>query len=282
MLRPPAAMAQAAVTLACDLEPGPTRAVASVIDGETVRLDDGKEVRLLGVLTPRAEDARGAIDGGNGAADWPPERDARLALINLVGGRSVALAFAGVRADRHERVLAHLFLNDEAGRDIWVQGKLVADGHARAHAHPAADACMAELVSREQEARSAGAGLWSHAAYQVRPGDRPRELALYENTFQLVRGRVERTGGGRSVGILEMTSVESKAHPETGRQRGVFRIIIKRGIERQGKLGRVDRLLGANILVRGWIETRAGPEITISSPSDIEREDDRPTPPKIE
>ena len=39
------------------LETGPMRTVARVIDGETVALDDGTELRLIGALTPRALDA---------------------------------------------------------------------------------------------------------------------------------------------------------------------------------------------------------------------------------
>src|SRR5581483_9604137 len=36
------------------LEEGPTRSVARIIDGETVALDDGSELRLIGALAPRA------------------------------------------------------------------------------------------------------------------------------------------------------------------------------------------------------------------------------------
>ena len=45
--------AQTPASLGCGLEAGPERSVAAVLDGETVRLDDGKVVRLIGALAPR-------------------------------------------------------------------------------------------------------------------------------------------------------------------------------------------------------------------------------------
>ncbi|ODS02383.1 hypothetical protein AUC71_15685 [Methyloceanibacter marginalis] len=38
--------------MACDLPPGETATIASVIDGETLKLTDGRAVRLLGVKAP--------------------------------------------------------------------------------------------------------------------------------------------------------------------------------------------------------------------------------------
>ncbi len=94
-----------------------------------MRLDDGKEVRLLGILAPRASDA-GASPG-----TWPPESAQGRALADLVQGQSVSLAFAGRRADRYDRVLAHVFTTTN-GVPVWVQGQLVEQGHARADPRP--------------------------------------------------------------------------------------------------------------------------------------------------
>ena len=128
------AVAQPAVTLPCALEPGPTRAVVEVVDGETLRLDDRVEVRLIGALAPRAADA-----GSQAEAAWRPAKESQAALAALVLGQSVALAFAGPRADRYGRVLAHLFVGD-GDAQVWVQGRLVELGHARAYSLPGSDA----------------------------------------------------------------------------------------------------------------------------------------------
>src|SRR5690349_22284561 len=87
----------------CTLEPGPTHTVARVLDGETLVLDDGTAVRLIGALAPRARDA-GAQSG-----TWPPEIRATKFLSDLVLGKTVKLAFGGRKRDRYRRSLAQVF-----------------------------------------------------------------------------------------------------------------------------------------------------------------------------
>lgn len=262
------ATAQGSAPLPCALEPGPTRAVASVIDGDSVRLDDGVELRLLGVLAPRARDV-----GAPASAPWPPAADARQALEALVAGRSVALAFGTSRTDRYGRVLAHLFV-DVAGQQTWVQGSLAGQGRVRAHALPVnPDPCHAALIALERRARAAGLGLWSHAAYQVRPADRPSELARYRNSFQLVRGRIERTRMTRGLAILEFASSEKAPAPEGRSQWGAFRVHWWRSAMERLKLPKIETLAGRNVLVRGWIEEHRGPEIALVAAGQLELED---------
>jgi hypothetical protein len=184
----------------------------------------------------------------------------------------VALAFAGPRADRYGRVLAHLFLG-EADAQIWVQGKMIEAGHARAVALPESDACIGALLERERRAREAGLGLWSHAAYQIRPADRPTELGRYRFTYQLVRGRVERARQGRGLAILEMANGERPAAEQGKSQRGAFRVVWREKVGRQAGLDRATNLSGRNILVRGWVDARFGPEIEIVTAGQLEIED---------
>ena len=257
--------AQTAASLGCGLEAGPSRAVAAVIDGDTVRLDDGREVRLIGLIAPRAEDARAPAD------NWPPEAESRKALAARLIGRTVSLAFQGPRADRYGRVLAHLFV-DDAGETQWVQATHLEAGQARAFAPTEHAACMPQLITREQRARAAVRGLWANAAYQVRPADRPGELARYRGTFQLVAGRVARVSGTRTLVILDLVSSEAAAKDRTGRDRTGFRVVWNRAVKDMAEAGgrRNGGLSGADILVRGWVETRRGPEIELLGPSQIE------------
>lgn len=266
-----AARAQSSAPLPCALEPGPTRAVADILSGDSVRLDDAVELRLLGVLAPRAR------DGGASSTStvWPPAADARKALETIVAGGSVALAFAGPRTDRYGRVQAHLFA-DVSGQQVWVQGRLVEQGHLRAHALPRnPDPCHAALVALERRARASGLGLWSHAAYQVRPADRPSELGRYRNSFQLVRGRIERTRTTRSLVILEFASSEKAPAPEGRSQWGAFQAIWRRSAMAKLKLPEATSLTGRNVLVRGWIGERrgGGPEIELVAAGQLELED---------
>ena len=86
--------ADEAITLGpdCVLELGPPHAVVRVIDAETIRLDDTSEVRLIGALAPRAPDA---AEPDADASEWPPERDAKAALTDMVMGRRFGWLFPG-------------------------------------------------------------------------------------------------------------------------------------------------------------------------------------------
>jgi endonuclease YncB( thermonuclease family) len=248
-------LAQSPVGLDCALEPGPSRAVARIVDGMTVELDDRKVVRLIGLLAP------GAADVGAPSGTWPPEQESRAALAVLVQGRTVVLAFAGPRADRYERVQAHLFVgNGEAM--VWVQGRMAETGQARVFAPPAGEACVGELLAREAAARSARLGLWANAAYHVRAADRPTELLRYRGTFQLIAGRIESVGGSRARLVLDLASAERPAVAGS-RARGGLRIAGPRSLEAVRRLGNPRALVGRDIIVRGWIEATGGPVIAI-------------------
>ena len=150
----------------------PTRAVARIIDGETVVLDDGTELRLIGALVPRA------IDAGADPGMWPLEVAAQEELRALILGKSVGLAFDGARADRYGRLQAHAF-SIEGDRRRWVQGHLLQQGLARAYAEEGNRACSAEALEAERVAREARRGLWADAAYQARSADSTsRAIAL--------------------------------------------------------------------------------------------------------
>lgn len=251
----------------CGLEPGPTRSVAAIIDGDTLRLDDGKELRLLGVLAPKGFDGRTSSDG------WPPAIEAEKALRNRVQGRSVWLAFAGDREDRYGRVLAHVFMA-EAERMIWLQQAMVEAGHLRVAPQPG-DGCMRRLLSSERLAREAGLGLWNHAAYQLRPADRPRELERYRGTFQLILGRVRTIVWGRNVVRLEFESSEAKERPDGAREPRALHLVAPRSLIASEPTARKLRA-GSTVLARGWVAGSRAPEIVLHAASQMEIVDSPP------
>jgi micrococcal nuclease len=256
----------------CALEPGPTRAVTAVIDGETLKLDDGTELRLIGALSPRAPDT--ALTGGSDAKFWEPEIAAKAALEKLVLGRSIELAYLGRRSDRYGRLLAHAFITPPPSADapvtetpeeterIWVQAHLLGLGHARAYTLPSSTGCAAQMLAHEAVARSSGSGLWSHATYQIRDADKPRELARWRSTFQIVEGMVVRVVESRGATLLTFGNDGT----------GDFVVVLKSSERREmkGALARVNELAGKRIRVRGWIERRTGPAIEIHHPAQIE------------
>lgn len=70
--------------------------MAAVLDGETLKLTDGRTVRLIGAKTPMPP------LGWRGDAPWPLVVEAKDALSALAAsGKTVELRFGGLRQDRH-------------------------------------------------------------------------------------------------------------------------------------------------------------------------------------
>src|SRR5450432_206171 len=79
--------------------------VAEVIDGDTVRLSDGRQVRLVGTQAPKLALGRKHF------IDWPYGSESKAALETLVRGKAVGLGYGGLKSDRNGRTLAHLYLD---------------------------------------------------------------------------------------------------------------------------------------------------------------------------
>jgi endonuclease YncB( thermonuclease family) len=236
------------------LQAGPVRSVVRVIDAETVLLDDHQEVRLIGALAPRSPDFSPA------AAPWPPEEAAIAALKALVHGRSVSIAASGRARDRYGRQLAHLFVED-GGERIWVQGEMLAAGHARAYGLPGSYACMHELMAHERVARDEAAGLWANAAYAVRSARATRNLLRRRNSYEIVVGT-----------IADVAVTKSRTYINFGRD---WRSDFTAGVEPRVLRAHPEwaqtlaGLKGRRVEVRGWIQYRNGPYIDIEDPSQI-------------
>ena len=129
--------------------------VRSVLDGDTIHLDDGRKIRLIGINTPELE-----------RDQMPPQAyagQARAFLQNTIAsdGRRVGLRLGETRYDRHERTLAHVFTPDGDN----VQAMLLQQGFAQAIAYPPNTAFADCYAQQERMARCANTGIWSHPQY---------------------------------------------------------------------------------------------------------------------
>ena len=116
-------LALGVAVLAAPLEEGGTGRVVEIVDGDTLVLDDGRQVRLVGIQAPKLPLGRPGFEA------WPLGDKAKAALEGLTLDRVVSLRYGGRQMDRHGRVLAHLF--DEDG--VWIQGALLDKGMVRVY-----------------------------------------------------------------------------------------------------------------------------------------------------
>ncbi len=130
---------------------GPISTVNEVIDGDTLVLGNGMEVRLVGIQVPKLPLGR------PGFPTWPLADTAKRTLETLSAGRRLTLHYGGRRTDRHGRQLAHLF--DSSG--IWLQGELLARGIARVYSFADNRSLVAEMPAIKRSARVRKLGIWT-------------------------------------------------------------------------------------------------------------------------
>lgn len=228
--------------------------VTAVVDGDTLRLDDGSAVRLVGIEAPKPPPGRGE------GRTWPLAAAAKAALGELALGRAVMLAYGGPREDRYGRRLAQVYLGQIPGRaGVWLQGELLRRGLARVHTVEDNRALAAEMLAEERAARTARRGLWADRAYRVR---RPEEAGADADSFQLVAGTVVTAAVVRGQGYLNFG-------PD---RRTDFTVVVPARARRLLRAAGIDvaALAGRQVLVRGWIMLRNGPMIELTHPEAIE------------
>ena len=245
----------ASASESCAPDLGTTHEVTRVIDGETVELDDGRQVRLIGAMAPRPSSL--TVD----ADTWPPAREASRAAEALLLNRMVTLRYEGRRRDRYGRILAQLYVKT-GGTEAWVQHHLVGEGYARAYALPGNAACVRELMQAEDDARSARRGLWSSGTFRVFAASDEDALLRLVGRFVVVEGRVASVTRTRRFTYLNFGSDWREDFTVSLATRIVDRV--------EGGAERLTALEGRTIRARGWIERRNGPAIEVGGFEEIE------------
>ncbi|MFA5142964.1 MAG: thermonuclease family protein [Candidatus Omnitrophota bacterium] len=135
--------------------------VAKAVDGDTLKLSDGRRVRLLGVDTPELHysekllrDARRsrkdikAIQGmGERAADF---------TRRLCEGKRIRIETDIRRLDKYGRLLAYAYLDD----GTFVNAKILEEGYGQVMTIPPNVKHADYFMKLQQEARERGKGLW--------------------------------------------------------------------------------------------------------------------------
>lgn len=231
------------------LAAGPPGRVDEVVDGDTVRLGDGREVRLVGIQAPKLPLGRA------GFRTWPLAPEAKAALERLALGKTVTPGFGGTREDRHGRVLAHLL----TAEGIWLQGAMLERGMARVYTFPDNRAAAREMLALERAARAARRGIWSLDTYRVRG---PDELEGLIDTFQIVEGRVLRAELVRDFLYLNFGS-DWRSDFTVRIARRSLRLFVQTGQD-------PSQLEGSMVRIRGWLRRQNGPMIEATHPEQLE------------
>ncbi|WP_300635716.1 thermonuclease family protein [Pseudomonas sp.] len=200
--------------------------VQRVVDGDTVRLKDGRSVRMIGVNAPET--------GKKGRADEPfavAARQRLQALVEASEGR-VGLVQGREGKDRYGRTLAHLYGAD--GENLEAQ--LLSEGLGlQVGVAPNVDLVACQQAA-ENAARQARLGLWRQSPLQP-------VAQLRQSGFALVSGRVskvERNRGG--VWIEVQGALVLRIAPDR------VRLFDSAGL---------NGLQGKTIEARGWVQDRS-------------------------
>jgi endonuclease YncB( thermonuclease family) len=241
--------------MACDLSQPETGKVASIIDGETLKLADGRVVRLIGAKAPMPP------LGLSGDDPWPFVEEAKDALTRLASGKEVELRYGGARTDRHGYALAQVYVVDGTSR-IWLQQEMVGEGLARVYSFPDNRACVSELLLAENDAREKGLGLWASPVYRIENADDVDRLGRLTKSYQLVEGRVLSVGEGAGRIYLNFAR-DWKSDFTISIARKDVGAFAAEGID-------LKALAGRRVRVRGWVIWWNGPMIEATHPEQIE------------
>lgn len=158
-------------------------AITKVVDGDTVRLANGRSVRLLGINTPELNPRTGNPE------PFAEEAQQLLQILSLGARAEVVL---GVDPeDRYKRLLAHLILDGRSAAQTLLERGL---GWAVVIEPNTAQAEC--LLAAENRAREMRVGVWAEPVM--------RAAALDDGGFAVVRGEVTRIDATQKYIYLEL------------------------------------------------------------------------------
>jgi endonuclease YncB( thermonuclease family) len=214
--------------------------VRAVVDGDTLSLESGQSVRLIGINTP--EKARGRKPGE------PLADAATRALEQLIGHSTVRVTPGPEKSDRHGRLLAWV---EVGGRDAGYE--LVRDGLAAVVAFPPNIGRLDSYLAAERTARTAGRGIWKDRYFAPRDARDPEAI---REGFGFYRGTVSGSGESKKYVYLDLGPELSIRVTRTNWNR-FFRVPHKDWI-------------GRAIVVRGWVNSDW--KLEVRHPSMIEQQ----------
>jgi len=136
--------------------------VKRVVDGDTIQLETGERVRLIGIDTPEMHESNKLYrdsqrTGEDVRAIQALGRRAYEFTKKLVEGQRVSLEFDVEKYDKYKRLLAYIYLK---GDGTFVNAKIVEEGYASLMTIPPNVKYADLFLKLYQEARKNQRGLW--------------------------------------------------------------------------------------------------------------------------
>ena len=120
--------------------------VTRVIDGDTIKLENGETIRYLLIDTPETTEEPVDCYG----------REATERNRELVEGERVRLERDTTDRDAYGRLLRYVYVDG-----TMVQGELVREGYGYVYSRQPDVRYLSNMAALEREARQEGAGLWA-------------------------------------------------------------------------------------------------------------------------
>ncbi|WP_156160428.1 MULTISPECIES: thermonuclease family protein [unclassified Pseudomonas] len=200
--------------------------VARVVDGDTLKLADGRSVRLIGVNAPEL------AHHGRSEEAFAVTAQRRLQQLVAANDGEVGLVAGQQGKDKYGRTLAHAF--DGQGNNL--ESRLLAEGLGYLVAiAPNTDLTVCQQAA-EREARRARLGLWKKSPVQT-------AQQLQDSGFAVVQGRVEQVQRNRGGLWVELD--------------GPLVLRIQPRLVRQFDDATLRDLKGRQVEARGWVIDRA-------------------------
>ena len=135
--------------------------VSRVVDGDTLVLETGERVRLIGIDTPELHVSNKLYrDAQRTGQDVDAIKKLGMRSYaftkNLVEGKRVSLEFDVTKYDKYDRLLAYVYLKD----GTFVNARIVEEGYASLMTYPPNVRYANLFLKLYQEARRNHRGLW--------------------------------------------------------------------------------------------------------------------------
>ncbi|KIQ35524.1 MULTISPECIES: thermonuclease family protein [Pseudomonas syringae group] len=204
----------------------PVAKVQRVVDGDTLRLSDGRSVRMIGLNTPETGKR------GQSAEPFAEAGKRRLQALVKDSGDQVRLQIGQQAKDRYGRTLANVYSRNGTN----LEAQLLSEGLGYLVAFAPNTALVDCQQSAERQARQARLGLWRNSPVQA-------ANRINKGGFAVVTGRVKSVQRNRGGVWIELD--------------GSLVLRVAPDLLSAFDVAKLERLKGQQIEARGWVVDRS-------------------------